>query len=50
MESNFLNDINELIYKTEKDLQIWKTNLWLPKGKHGGWGVRNQELRIYHYI
>ena len=29
---------NKLIYKTETDLQIWKTNLWLPKGKHGGEG------------
>ena len=32
----FLNDINELIYKTETDSQISKTNLWLPKGKGGG--------------
>ena len=32
----FLNDTNELIYKTETDLQISKRNLWLPKGKHGG--------------
>ena len=32
------NDTNELIYKTETDLQILKTNLWLPKGKHGGEG------------
>ena len=37
------NDTNELIYKTETDLQTWKTNLWLPKGKDegrnklGGW-------------
>ena len=36
-------DINELIYKTETDLQISKTNLWLPKGKHRGGGI-NQEL------
>ena len=28
-----LNSTNELIYKTEIDLQTWKTNLWLPKGK-----------------
>ena len=32
------NDKNELIYKTETDLQISKTNLWLPKGTHGGRG------------
>ena len=30
MESNFLYDTNELIYKTKKDTQISKTNLWLP--------------------
>ena len=29
------NYTNELIYKTETDSQISKTNLWLPKGKHG---------------
>ena len=29
----FKNDTNELIYKTEKDSQTQKTNLWLPKGK-----------------
>ena len=40
----FKNDTNELIYKTEMDLQISETNLWLPKGKRGG-GI-NQELRI----
>ena len=37
----FLIDTSELIYKTETDLQILKTNLWLPKGKSvcagGGW-------------
>ena len=26
---------NELIYKTETDSQIWKTNLPSPKGKCG---------------
>ena len=29
------NDTSELIYKTETDSQILKTNLWLPKGKGG---------------
>ena len=29
------NDINEVIYKTEADSQILKTNLWSPKGKCG---------------
>ena len=32
----FKNDINEFIYKIESDLQISKTNLWLPKRKCGG--------------
>ena len=27
------NDTNDVIYKTEKDSPILKTNLWLPKGK-----------------
>ena len=34
----FKNNTNELIYKTETDLQISKTNLWLPKRKHRGEG------------
>ena len=29
------NDTNELIYKTEIDSQLKKTNLWLPKGEGG---------------
>ena len=32
---NLKNDTNELIYKTETDSQMWKTNLWLQKGKGG---------------
>ena len=37
----FKNDTNELIYKTETDSQISKTNLWLPKGRHGCGGQVN---------
>ena len=49
MKPNFLkNETNELIYKIETDLQIWKTNLWLPKRKHGEW--INQELGMNIYI
>ena len=33
---NFKNDTNELIYKTETDSQIQKTNLLLPQGKGTG--------------
>ena len=33
VKSNFKNDTSELIHKTETDIQILKTNLWLPKGK-----------------
>ena len=40
------NDTNELIYKTERDAQIQKTNLRLPKGKGGG---INQEFGINRY-
>ena len=47
MESNFFkNDTNELIYKTETDLEILKTNLGLPKGRMGGRDRINQELGI----
>ena len=37
VESNLkmFKDTSELIYKTEIDLQVLKTDLWLPKGKHG---------------
>ena len=41
----FKNDTNELICKEETDLQILRTNLWLPvrkcggrKDKSGSWG------------
>lgn len=34
-ESNVINDINELIYKTGADPQTEKTHVWLPKGKGG---------------
>ena len=38
-------DTNELIYKTETVLQIWRTGLWLPRrgGRWMGWefGIRN---------
>ena len=30
---NLKYDTDDLIYKTETDSQILKTNLWLPKGK-----------------
>ena len=32
---NLKYDTNELIYKAETESQISKTNLRLPKGKHG---------------
>ena len=40
----FKNDINELIYKTEVDLEISKTNLWLANSKGGG--GKNYELGV----
>ena len=33
---NFLKGTNELIHKTQIDLQTQKTSLWLPKGKGVG--------------
>ena len=41
------NDINELIYKREIELQMQQTNLWLPGGKAGG-GI-NWEIGIDIY-
>ena len=41
---NLKNDTNELIYKTEIDSQIQKTNLWLPKGI---WGVKGNKLGVW---
>ena len=46
----FKNDTNELIYKTETDTQILKTNLWLPKGKVRVGGGINQKYGINIYI
>ena len=44
-------DTNELIYKTEVELWIQKTNLWLPEHKEGGinWEVGIDKI-IYIYI
>ena len=33
VESKRKKDMNELIYKTERDSQTQETNLWLSKGK-----------------
>ena len=41
-------DTNELIYKTETELQTQKTNLRLPEGKGGGERI-NKELGINRY-
>ena len=35
---NLKYDTNELIYETETDLQIERTDLWLPRGRGGGGG------------
>ena len=34
--SSVKNDANELIYNTETNSHILKSNLWLPKGKGQG--------------
>ena len=45
-----LKNKNQLIYKTEADLQILRTYLWLPKGKHGAEGQsRGLGLTHTHY-
>ena len=35
------NDTNKLTYKTERDLQIWRTSLWLLGWVREGWGRDN---------
>ena len=30
---NLKHDMEELIYKTERDSQTWRTDLWLPSGR-----------------
>ena len=47
---NLKNDTNELIYETETDSQIQKTNLWLSKGKVRGRdksGTQDQQIVLY---
>ena len=39
------NNINECIYKTETDLQIQKTKLWLPREKE----QERDKLRVQDY-
>ena len=49
---NVKNDTDELIYKTERDSQTQKTNLWLPKGKGKGrdkLGVWDQQIQATIY-
>ena len=43
---------NEPIYKTEIESQMWKTNLWLPRGKGSGeWDTLGVwDLRIYTIV
>ena len=48
VEPNFKKDTNELIDKTETDLQILKTNLWVIKGEMLEGGI-NQELGMNMY-
>ena len=44
----FLNDTNELIYRTERDLAVIKTKFMATKGEMGRRGI-NQELEINLY-
>ena len=45
----FKNDTNELIYKTETDLQIWKQTCGYQRGNMEGEGI-NQEFGINMHI
>ena len=40
---NLKYDTNEPIYKIKTDLQILRTDLWLPRGR--GWG--REELGVW---
>ena len=46
---NLKTDTNELIYKRETDSQMFKTNLWLPRGKERGWIIRSLGLTNTNY-
>ena len=35
-DKHLKKDTNELICRTETDSQIWKMNVWLPKGTRWG--------------
>ena len=39
-----------LFTKQKKDSQTYKTNLWLPKGKIGGWGIGVWDQQIHTFI
>ena len=45
MESNFVNDTNELIYKTKTDSQTSKNKLSVTKGEIWGW--ERQKLGVW---
>ena len=53
---NLKNNINESIYKTEKDSQIQKISLWLPKGRGKGqraklgYGINKYKLLCVKWI
>ena len=42
--------IDDPIYKAEIEIQIYRTNVWIPRGKRGGWGNWQIGIDIYiHY-
>ena len=47
---NLKSDANELIYKTEIESQMQKTNLWLPGSKGQGGGETGLDLYTLPYI
>ena len=36
MESEKIG-IGDLIYKADKETQMYRTNVWIPRGKRGRW-------------
>ena len=46
---NLKKNRNELFTKQKQTHRLWKTNLWLPKGKWGGAEIGNLGLTDTHY-
>ena len=48
---NLKYDTKELIYQIDADSQMWRTDLWLPRGRGGEWkdGVWGKQIQTIRY-